>query len=66
MNDNQEIKITLKPRDDKNDGPFPKSVFPTNVFPRRIFPWMGGDNDDDDENINSITKKPEHIDKEDE
>ena len=38
----------MRPKD--NDGPFPKSVFPTNVFPRRIFPWIGGDDDEPDDN----------------
>ena len=36
----------MRPTNNDNDGPFPKSVFPTSVFPRRIFPWMGGDDED--------------------
>lgn len=39
----------MKPRKDRDDGPFPQSVFPESVFPRRIFPWMGGDDEDEDE-----------------
>lgn len=39
----------MRPRDDEDDGPFPKRVFPTSVFPRRIFPWMGGEDDTEDD-----------------
>ncbi len=38
----------MRPRNDENDGPFPKRVFPTSIFPRRIFPRMGGDDTEDD------------------
>ena len=41
----------MKPRKDRDDGPFPKSVFPESVFPRRIFPWMGEDDEDEDQDV---------------
>lgn len=39
----------MNPKDNGNDGPFPKSVFPDSVFPRRVFPWMGGDEEEQDD-----------------
>jgi hypothetical protein len=43
----------MKPNND--NGPFPKSVFPISVFPRRLFPWMGGDDDKDEDNEDTVT-----------
>lgn len=40
-------EIIISPRND--EGPFPNSVFSTSVFARRIFPWMGGEDDDDEQ-----------------
>lgn len=38
-----------KPENKDDGGPFPERIFPKEIFPRSIFPWMGG-NDDEDEN----------------
>lgn len=39
-----------KKLEEKSDeGPFPSRIFPKDVFPRRIFPWMGGNDDDGDD-----------------
>lgn len=42
---------------DKDDGPFPASTFPKEIFPRRIFPWMGGDDDEENENVSSENQR---------
>lgn len=51
------IDNPTKPEDRDDEGPFPSRIFPKEVFPRRIFPWMGGNDDEDDENNQGDEKR---------